>query len=41
MTSEIKPVSITANRTIAQLIISWNDGHNSSYPFSLLRAACP
>jgi DUF971 family protein len=41
MTSEIKPVSITANRTIGQLIIGWNDGHTSSYPFSLMRAACP
>lgn len=39
--STIKPVSITANRTIGQLIIGWNDNHTSNYPFSLVRAACP
>lgn len=41
MISEIKPVSITANRNIRQLTIVWNDGHTSNYPFSLIRAACP
>jgi DUF971 family protein len=41
ISSEIRPVSITANRTIGQLIIGWNDSHTSIYPFPLVRAACP
>jgi len=39
--SELRPASITANRETSQLIIVWNDGHESTYSFSLLRHACP
>lgn len=35
------PASIKANRTIRFLTIHWEDGHISTYPFGLLRAACP
>jgi DUF971 family protein len=41
MVPELNPISITANRINGHLIIGWNDGHTSTYPFSLLRAACP
>ncbi len=37
----LKPVNITADRTAATLIIQWSDGHESRYPFAVLRAACP
>ena len=37
----IKPTGITANRQTAEMTVTWNDGHSSSYPFSLLRHACP
>lgn len=37
----MKPTGITANRTLRQLTITWDDGHRSEYPFSLLRHACP
>ena len=36
-----KPVNITADRPGLQMTITWDDGHVSIYPFSLLRAACP
>ena len=36
-----RPVGITADRTTRELKVSWNDGHESLYPFGLLRAACP
>lgn len=36
-----KPKSITANRNSGIFEISWDDGHVSSYSFSLLRHACP
>ncbi len=39
--SELKPTGITANRQTAMMMVSWSDGHSSSYPFSLLRHACP
>lgn len=35
------PANITANKTDRQLTIQWKDGHASTYPFGLLRAACP
>ncbi len=35
------PTGITANRTARQLTVTWDDGHTSSYSFSLLRHACP
>ncbi len=36
-----KPANITANRELLEMRITWKDGHESMYPFSLLRAACP
>jgi len=36
-----KPAHITVNKKSRQFIIAWSDGHESVYPFSLLRAACP
>ncbi|MGC1375744.1 MAG: gamma-butyrobetaine hydroxylase-like domain-containing protein, partial [Anaerolineales bacterium] len=35
------PANITANRAALEMTITWDDGHTSLYPFSLLRAACP
>lgn len=35
------PTGITANRKISNLTIKWKDGHESNYPFALLRNACP
>jgi DUF971 family protein len=37
----MRPTGITADRQLAELTITWDDGHTSIYPFSLLRAACP
>ena len=37
----MKPTSITANREKKEMSVVWDDGHTSSYPFSLLRAGCP
>jgi DUF971 family protein len=37
----MRPTGITADRQLAELIITWDDGHTSIYPFSLLRSACP
>jgi DUF971 family protein len=37
----MKPNDITANREKKELTITWDDGHVSLYPFSLLRAGCP
>jgi DUF971 family protein len=39
--STLKPTGITADRQVAEMTVSWSDGHSSSYPFSLLRHACP
>lgn len=36
-----KPISIDASRSKKELTIQWDDGHESVYSFSLLRAACP
>jgi len=36
-----KPANITADRNINKLTITWGDGHESVYTFSLLRHACP
>lgn len=35
------PAKITANRQTNELSIIWKDEHESAYPFSLLRHACP
>ena len=37
----LRPLDITADRQGAKMTIQWSDGHVSTYPFSLLRAACP
>ncbi|MEM7119488.1 MAG: DUF971 domain-containing protein, partial [Chloroflexota bacterium] len=39
--SQFRPTGITANRNQRQLIITWNDGLESRYPFAGLRAVCP
>lgn len=39
--SSVRPTGITANRQTRQLTIEWDDGHSSTYGFSLLRNACP
>lgn len=35
------PTGITVNRTERNLSIQWDDGHISTYPLGLVRAACP
>lgn len=37
----LRPTGITANRHTSELTITWEDGHTSLIPFSLLRHACP
>lgn len=37
----VKPKDITADRSKKDLSITWEDGHQSHYSFSLLRKACP
>jgi len=37
----MKPTSINANRERKEMIVLWDDGHKSIYPFSLFRAGCP
>ena len=37
----VRPTGITANRRTRELIVTWSDGHESVYPFALLRHACP
>jgi DUF971 family protein len=39
--SSVRPTGITADRTLSQMLITWSDGHESLYPFALLRHACP
>jgi DUF971 family protein len=36
-----RPTSVTADRLTRRLTITWDDPHESAYPFSLLRSACP
>lgn len=36
-----KPVEITADRQLAELVVRWDDGHESHYPFTILREGCP
>lgn len=36
-----RPTGITANREARNLTITWGDGHESVYTFSLVRHACP
>ena len=35
------PVGITVNRETNVMTIRWKDGHESEYPYPLLRYACP
>ena len=37
----MKPKKIKADKEQKQLFIEWDDGHQSEYLFSLLRAGCP
>ncbi|HSO27009.1 MAG TPA: DUF971 domain-containing protein [Anaerolineales bacterium] len=39
--SNVRPTGITANRNTSELTVTWNDGHESVYSFTLLRKACP
>ena len=39
--SSIKPVEITVNRILRTVMIKWDSDHQSIYPFTLLRNACP
>lgn len=39
--SEPIPTAVTADRTKKIMTVTWNDGHLSVYPFTLLRAGCP
>lgn len=39
--STLRPTAITANRKNREVTITWSDGHQSTYSFSLLRHACP
>ncbi len=41
MSQTASPVSLSANRSSRILTVVWADGHNSLYPFGLLRKACP
>lgn len=41
MFEAMKPTGITVNRQTRELVLQWNDGHESVYAFSLLRYACP
>jgi DUF971 family protein len=37
----MKPSTITADRGKKELAVTWGDGHESLFSFSLLRAGCP
>jgi DUF971 family protein len=37
----IKPTGIDVHQKNHQMVITWDDGHTSTYSFSLLRHACP
>ena len=39
--NDLRPTGITANRQMGELTVIWNDDHESIFPFSLLRYACP
>jgi DUF971 family protein len=41
MSARMQPTSITADRTNALLIITWDDGETSELPFKLLSDLCP
>lgn len=35
------PKEVIANKSAREVIIRWEDGHESRYSFNLIRAACP
>lgn len=37
----MRPKSVQASKSHAELVIVWEDGHQSRYPLAGLRAACP
>jgi len=37
----IKPTAIQISKSRRVLVLPWEDGHRSEYPFDGLRAACP
>lgn len=37
----VMPGTVSASKSKRMLTIIWKDGHQSLYPFSLLRAVCP
>ena len=37
----LKPKTIQISKSRRMVIIPWDDGHTSEYPFDGLRAACP
>lgn len=39
--TQIKPTGIRANKKNREVTVTWDDQHESVYPFSLLRHACP
>jgi len=39
--SEAVPTEIALDRAGGRVVIRWKDGHQSIYPFALLRAKCP
>ena len=39
--SDTRPTAVTADRQSNKVTITWEDGHTSTYSFSLLRHACP
>ena len=39
--NSLRPVDISVKRQLGEFSITWDDGHVSIYPFSLLRYACP
>lgn len=41
MAKQVRPAGITADRTKGILTITWDDRHESRYPFEGLRAVCP
>jgi DUF971 family protein len=36
-----RPTNVTVHKSQREMTVTWNDGHISTYPFDLLRAACP
>ena len=39
--SSVRPTGITADRQRGEFLVTWSDGHESIYPFALLRRGCP